>query len=210
MIVLRALHTAEAGSSSGSLSGAKGETGARPMAGTVVGAVEVAAIAAGTGAGIDWVDVGAEAVMARTGAGRGGIIGVRAGVVVVVVDVDEAGFKAVVTDVTPWSWPWRVRRASPVCASHTRTVSSPLPDTMHFPSGLYATDETALTWPWKVWRHDPALKMAGILITGRSCPTALAKNSDAGEWCMAAVTGTSVRYLVTEALSAGCCTHRFP
>ena len=46
----------------------------------------------------------------------------------------------------------RLRRsACPVSASHSRTVSSALPETMRVPSGLNATLATASVWPVSGW-----------------------------------------------------------
>ena len=57
--------------------------------------------------------------------------------------------------VTVSLWPSSVRKHSPDCASHTRTVLSSLPLTMRVPSPLNATDLTKLLWPSSVRKHSP-------------------------------------------------------
>jgi hypothetical protein len=54
------------------------------------------------------------------------------------------------TELTGRVWPVRVCRQAPPRTSHTRTVSSTLPDTAIRPSADNATDSTWSVWPVKV------------------------------------------------------------
>ena len=56
---------------------------------------------------------------------------------------------------TPPVWPSRVRSRRPLARSHTRTVQSPLPETMRWPSAVTATAQTAPVWPSRVRSRRP-------------------------------------------------------